>query len=281
MDNLKVISLGLGQPSTTLYFMSSFGEVERADYAIFADTGAEADKNYEYLEWLLKWADKNEGIPIIVTGKKTIYEDLIHGTKDNPNRFSSIPAYTKDDNDKIGILKRQCTDDYKVSEVNKAIREIHGLRKYQHTPKTELWLGITIEEVERVKYPRYKWQVYVYPFCNIKTHNGTANYSSFNTYYNRSNCISWLERNNLPVPPTSTCYFCPFQSNYRWLELKKNRPKEWEKAVLLDKQIRDSSDKGIKYPIYLHRSGVPLDEVDLNEHQSGLFISECEGFCGL
>jgi len=38
---MKVISLGLGVQSTALYYMSSMGELPRADYAIFADTGGE------------------------------------------------------------------------------------------------------------------------------------------------------------------------------------------------------------------------------------------------
>ena len=47
---MKVISLGLGVQSTALYLMSSSGAVERADYAIFSDPGAEHPKTYELLD---------------------------------------------------------------------------------------------------------------------------------------------------------------------------------------------------------------------------------------
>ncbi|WP_280522397.1 hypothetical protein [Planomicrobium okeanokoites] len=35
--------------------------------------------------------------------------------------------------------------------------------------------------------------------------------------------------------------------------------------------------------VFLHRSCLPLDEVDLNERQMDFddFINECEGFCGI
>ena len=38
---MRIISLGLGVQSTAMYLMSSLGYIDRADYAIFADPGAE------------------------------------------------------------------------------------------------------------------------------------------------------------------------------------------------------------------------------------------------
>ena len=38
---MKIISLGLGIQSTAMYLMSSLNYIDRADYAIFADPGAE------------------------------------------------------------------------------------------------------------------------------------------------------------------------------------------------------------------------------------------------
>ena len=61
--------------------------------------------------------------------------------------------------------------------------------------------------------------------------------------------------------------------------MKKNRPQEWDRAVKLDQQIRDSSKKGAKQPIYLHKDCVPLSEVNLNEDQLSLFPEECDGVC--
>lgn len=61
--------------------------------------------------------------------------------------------------------------------------------------------------------------------------------------------------------------------------MKKKRPQEWNRAVKLDKQIRDSSKKGEKQPIYLHKDCVPLSEANLNEDQLSLFPEECDGVC--
>lgn len=279
--NLKVISLGLGQQSTALYLMSSISFVERADYAIFSDPGSESKATYEHLKWLKKWSKQNNGIPIIHTGKKSIYKDLIHGTGNSGKRFASIPAFTKDENGNIGILKRQCTEEYKTQEIFRAIRKLYGLKARKRTPDTEVWLGISLEEIERMKYPRTKWMTFVYPFINVKSWKTGHETIPFTTLFRRSDCIEWLTANNFPVPPKSACTFCPFQSDQRWRELKLNQPKEWKKVIKLDKLIRNSKHKGVEKPIYLHRSAQPLEEVDLQENQLDMFISECSGVCGV
>ena len=43
---MKIISLGLGIQSTAMYIMSTLGDIDRADYAIFADPGAELPDTY-------------------------------------------------------------------------------------------------------------------------------------------------------------------------------------------------------------------------------------------
>jgi len=42
-------------------------------------------------------------------------------------------------------------------------------------------------------------------------------------------------------------------------------------------------NRGPKQKLYLHRSALPIDEVNLNENQLEFpgFIRECEGMCGV
>ena len=50
---LTVISLGAGVQSSTMALMAAHGEITpMPDYAIFADTQAEPDHIYEWLDWL-------------------------------------------------------------------------------------------------------------------------------------------------------------------------------------------------------------------------------------
>ena len=52
---LTILSLGAGVQSSTLALMAAKGEIKpMPDCAIFADTGAEPQGVYDYLDWLEK-----------------------------------------------------------------------------------------------------------------------------------------------------------------------------------------------------------------------------------
>ncbi len=256
---MKVISLGLGVQSSTLYLMSSMGEIQRTDCAIFADPGAEHPKTYEYLKWLLKWQNNNNGIPIHVV-KKSLYDDLLKQKKDITLRVASIPAFTNNS----GMLLRQCTNEYKVEPVIKKIREVHKLKKYKWMKPTEIWIGITTDEAHRMKEsPKY---------------NITNKYPLIDLMMNRSDCKKWLEKNDFPVPQKSSCIFCPYHSDWTWREHKKNE-KVWKQIQIIDDSIR-YKHKLIEKS-FLHKSCNPIDSAYLQEDQEDLFGNECEGYCGL
>ncbi|MCK7559340.1 hypothetical protein MKQ70_31995 [Chitinophaga sedimenti] len=111
---MTIISLGLGVQSVALYYMSSLGQLPRADYAIVADTGREKTATYAYLDKLMIWAKANNGIDIIVRSEKNLYADLLEGQNSGKKRFASIPAYTQNSDGSQGMLRRQCTNEYKI-----------------------------------------------------------------------------------------------------------------------------------------------------------------------
>ena len=258
---MKIISLGLGVQSTALYMMSSLNKIERADHAIFADPGAELPRTYEILDYLLDWGKYNNGIPIHVTNERNLYEDLLAQQNSQGKRFASIPAFTENG----GMIRRQCTGEYKIQPVIKKTRELHGLKPRQRMPMTEMWLGITIDEIERAKISQLPRITYHYPLIDLKM--------------TRADCMRFFEERNFPIPPKSSCVFCPYHSNKNWKDIKDNHPKEWEKAVKVDEAIRDSSQRGLEEPIYLHRTCIPLERVQFAD-QLDMFMCE-EGFCGL
>lgn len=277
---LKVISLGLGVQSTVLYYMSSMGILPRVDHAIFADTGREKEKTIEYLDFLQQWCYRFDGIPITVMADKNLYRDLLNNTNSKGKRFASIPMYTKNSDGTEGMLRRQCTEEYKIRQVNKAIRQLYGLQPRQRMPETEIWKGITTDEMERLTLPLVKWRREIHPFVGyVLTWKG-AEKLDYGMYMSRTDCIAWLIKNLLPVPPKSSCVFCPYQNDASWAEMKENSPADFAAAVQVDKAVRNSTDKGIEQPAFLHRSCLPLDEVTFNKADNG-FFGECSGNCHL
>lgn len=258
--DLRVISLGAGLQSTTIYLMSSVGYIDRADHAIFADPGAEHPKTYEIMNWLMKWQEKNGGIPLHWK-KKSLLRDLLEKHNSTNHRLASIPAFTHDGS---GKLRRQCTKEYKIDVVVKKIRQLYGLEPRKRMPMTELWLGISADEAHRMKESRLPRIRNKYPLIDLG--------------WRRSDCRAWLEKNNFPIPNKSACVFCPYQGDSRWKQLKNRYPNTFETAVEVDQSIRDSTKQGILEKIYLHRQCLPLNQIDFDS-QIDLFGEECDGFC--
>lgn len=262
-----VLSLGVGVQSSTLYFQSSLNSIQRADYAVFADTGSESANTYKYLEYIQKWCANNNGIPIIVI-KQNLYEDAMRGLNKAGKKFLSIPVYGMEGGKRF-FGQRQCTKHYKIETVFKAIRSLYGLLPKKRTPKTDVLIGISTDEILRMKPSRYKTLTNIFPLIDKNM--------------SRDDCKQWLKDNGFIIPPKSSCIFCPYNNDLMWLEEKTNRPDEFEKSCILDDAIRNVTGKG-DTGTYLHQSCKPLREVEFknkNNVDINLFNNECEGMCGL
>ena len=275
---MKIISLGLGVQSTALYYMSSLGELPRCDYAIFADLGREKKKTIAYLKYLQQWQKENNGIPIIVIQKKNLYTDLLNSVNSTGGRFASIPAFTKNDDGSIGMLRRQCTNEYKIEQVDKAIREVLNVKAVLKQ-KVDIWKGISLEEIDRLSIPNTDWKIHVYPFCKYTVTTKGANKTNFGLLRTRNDIVRWYDFNGLPIPPKSSCVFCPYQSDAAWYDMRQNEPEDFEAAVKIDEAIRNSSKKGIKNKIFLHRSCKPLSEISFTAGLPDLWQGECLDNC--
>ena len=66
--------------------------------------------------------------------------------------------------------------------------------------------------------------------------------------------------------------------------MKKYRTNEFKQAVQIDKKLRKGIKK-VQDEIFLHKSCIPLDQVDFDKKddkkQLDMFNNECEGMCGV
>ncbi|RWO26677.1 hypothetical protein [Mesorhizobium sp.] len=269
---LRVLSLGAGVQSTTLALMAAHGHFGPLDCAIFADTGWEPAAVYEHLHWLM--SPNVLPFPVHIVSTRNLRESLI--AAGNGKRWASIPAFTRTvdrrGNISIGMIRRQCTTTSKIEPIRRKVRELAGLtRKRSPTyPVVHQWLGISMDEVVRMKPSRAAWQLNRFPLIESRM--------------TRKDCLDWLKSHGYPKPPKSACIGCPFHSDAMWRSMRNNDPAAWDDAVEVDRAIRTGL-RGIRGEVFLHRSGVPLDEADLStaaDHgQLDLWPNECEGMCGL
>jgi len=266
---LRVLSLGAGVQSTTLLLMMIRGEIPKADHAIFADTGWEPQAVYDHLEYL-KPMMVEASIPFHIVSKGNIRTDFLADT----GRYASPPLHMVDENGKRGMVRRQCTSEYKLAPIMKKQRELAGLKSGQRSKKhliTTL-IGISYDESQRMRDPEFSWIVNEYPLVDRKI--------------TRQDCLEWCATNGYKKPPRSACIGCPFKSADEW-RLLKAMPVEWADAVSFDNELRTSEviKKRFRGTPFLHSSGVPLSEADLRTNEDkgifSLFDQECSGMCGV
>ena len=295
---LRALSLGAGVQSTTLALMAAHGEIgPMPDCAIFADTGWEPKAVYAHLQWLTSTDVLPFPVHIVAAGN--IRGDLVACAQGE--RAASIPAFTRNvtpagtavpvlDEDEhgelievgtrilptervdIGMIRRQCTGEYKIVPIRRKVRELAGLtrRRSPDFPVVEQWIGISLDEVIRLKPSLEAWQINRWPLIERQM--------------TRHDCLAWLDRHGYPIPPRSACIGCPFHSDRAWRHLRDTDREGWDDAVALDRAIRGGL-RGIEGEMFLHRSAVPLDEADLctdaDRGQFDLWPNECEGLCGV
>lgn len=263
---LRVLSLGAGVQSTTLALMAARGEIAPPDLAVFADTGAEPGPVYDHLQWL---TSPNVALPFpvkIVTAG-SLRMNLREGTNTTGHRFVGVPFFGRTEGGRSMMARRQCTEEYKLKPIRKFIRDTIGSARPRKGSCVML-IGISRDEVERIKPSRVNYIVNEYPLVDIGMR--------------RWECIKWLERNGYPLPPKSACAECPFRSDREWRWLRDCAPDDWEEACKTDEMIR-------KYPgrfrseLFLHRSLTPLRTADISsaEDRGQIdWVGECEGICG-
>lgn len=295
---LRALSLGAGVQSTTMALMAAHGAIgPMPDCAIFADTGWEPKAVYDHLAWLM--SPNVLPFPVHVVSAGNIREQLI--AAGYGERWASIPAFTRtvtpagaelpvldEDDDgeivtigkrqtsketvSIGMIRRQCTTEFKIVPIRRKVRELAGLTRKRSPvyPVVEQWIGISTDEIIRAKPSFEAWQVKRFPLIEQRM--------------SRADCLAWLTRHDYPLPPKSACIGCPFQDDARWRHMRDHDPGAWFDAITVDRAIRTGL-RGIRGEVFLHRSAVPLEEADLatlaDHGQLDLWANECEGMCGV
>lgn len=273
---LRVLSLGAGVQSSTLYLMALAGEFEaRPDVAIFADTQWEPAGVYAWLNELERIGGAT--IPIRRVTKGNIRDMATR--KDLSYRAVSLPVFVRPPEGSTapvgGMLHRQCTKEFKIEPLTKETRRLLGVQRGARVPAgvhVERWIGISLDEATRMTDSRERWCTNRYPLVDRRM--------------TRRDCMRWLDAHGYDAArvPKSACIACPYTNDARWRDMKADRPDEFADAVRFDGEIRTRLP-GIRGQAFVHRSLLPLADVDFRTDedmgQINAFENECEGMCGV
>lgn len=267
---MKIISLGWGVQSWTMAAMVALGELEPVDFAIHSDTTWERSATYKFAKRWTPWLTRH-GVSVYTTSAPRKMTESPWDANSN----SHIPLYVigpKGD----GQLLRTCTGRWKIRPVRRFVAEELMRRELSKTPGiVEQWIGITLDEWQRVKDSGVKYVKNVFPLVEKK--------------FTRADCILWLRKHDLPSPGKSSCTFCPYHNKAAWEQMKRNNASDWEQAVMVDKLARNEKPP---YQLYIHPARRPLPEAvtipedfgykQLSYLESNDFDAECDsGYCFL
>ncbi len=281
MSSRAFVSFGAGVQSTAIALLilhepdrllKAMGRLP--EYLIFADTGAEVAGINQHVVAMAERFEQARAQDPRMPQLITVNNGSILGEVNQTSwrGINTIPLFTRNADHSAGMLRRQCTGEYKILPIERKIRELLGYRPRQRIPAklAQLWLGISIEEAGRVAVNKSKWINNCYPLLELG--------------WSRTKCYQYCLRHGIQ-PKKSRCFFCPFISD--WASYKRESPEDFAKAVEVDKLVRNSTQAGVLQPAFIHRSCVPLeiavaDQLPLWWEQEDLgFLDECQGHCGV
>lgn len=253
----QVWSCGGGTQSAAIAALIIQERLPRPDILVMVDTEREKTSTWEYANAVLFPELAKVGLVVEVIPK---------------SRYATVDLWTGEDGDTIALpmftdqagevskLPGYCSGEWKREVVNRY------LRKERKVEACDTWIGMSLDEMKRVRTSRNKWNQNRYPLI-------------FDVPMRRHGCVHLVTvEMGWPKPPRSACYQCPNQSDDEWRELKETHPEDFERAVLLEREVRERDEHA-----FLHRSGVPLDQVDFTKPAEDLALFAdlgCDsGFC--
>lgn len=213
-----VVSYGGGVNSAAM-LVGFYEKQVQPDLILFADTGSEKPETYSSLEEWGRWC-ADCGMPPITRVS----------VADNPN---AVAKSLEEQCLRLGFLPsiaygyKTCSQRWKADPIRKfmtpwqpAIDEAARGRKVLHA------IGYDIGESHRSIQddPRSEF------FFPLREWG-----------WDRKACVAAIERNGMPVPPKSACFFCPSSKKSEILRLKREHPDLFARAVAIEHAAKANS----------------------------------------
>lgn len=257
-DKLQVWSCGGGTQSCAIAALIVQGKLPKPDVSVIADTGREVQTTWFYVSMILGPALASVGVSLeIVKATEWSYYHKTGHDIFNKQGTLQIPAYSTLSGT-ISKLPGYCSSAWKQEPIDRWLRS-----KHIQNAEVIKWLGYGKEEQRR----------WVRTMESREFREGKIKLPLVHDVpLNRHECQTVIASMGWPVPaPKSRCWMCPNQSDTEWRDLPKD---EFQKAVELEREIHK-----VDPDAWLHRSCVPLDQVDFSQPED-LFARPCDsGMC--
>ncbi len=210
MRDPLIVSFGGGINSTAMLIgMKQFKEWP--EYILFADTGGEKPETYEFLERMDLWSRFNLNRPIT-----TVSHPKGDTLRDSCFRNGTLPSKAYGFPGCAVKFKHQFMESFENRTYGKT-RTITKAIGY-HAGETRR-SDITEKGRYKYRYPLREWG------------------------WGQAECEASIQREGLPVPMKSACYFCPSSKAHEVLWLAENHPELYADAVAMEKAAKAYHDE--------------------------------------
>lgn len=194
----SVVSFGGGVNSTALLF-GLHERTERPGAILFADTGGEKPPTYSHVRLMQDWC-RSVGFPeIVIVRNKTTLEASNLANETIPSKAFGFGT---------------CSERFKIDPQRKWI-------KAQGWADVTFLVGIHAGETRRA--------------TRLVTDSGQAiRYPLIEWGWGQLECEAAIERNGMEKPCKSACFFCPAMKKREVLELAKEHPDLFQRAVAME-----------------------------------------------
>jgi hypothetical protein len=298
---LKVFSYGGGVQSTAALVLAAQGKIDYQTF-LFCNVGADSEnpETLSYVREIARPFAERSGLAFheLQRVRRDGSIETIYGEITRPdNRSIGIPVYMSSG----APGNRSCTLDFKIAVCDRWLKA-HGVKTQLHQEaqvrKTWRWLSsVPKDHYDEHGTPDPVWSfprplavvglgISLDEFQRMRTNSGLEwkqlDYPLIDLRLDRSQCMNMIAGAGLPVPPKSSCWFCPYHSTRAWQDLRTRRPDLFEKAVELETLINERRALLGKDRVWLSSKLKPLMRVTTDHVQLSLLEHEemCEsGYC--
>lgn len=305
-DRVRFISYGGGVQSTALGVLAARGQID-FDTLVMANVGDDSEdpRTLAYVRDTFIPYAKDHGLTVHVLDRvkrdgtvETLWGRLMK------EESRSLPIPVRMDNGAPGT--RACTADFKIKVTGKWAKQqgAHGGRscdkhvvpavcaRHQRDQAKRpcrlhpadgcadcapanlatVGIGISRDEMMRANSRRHEpHERIVYPLIGMGEETGLS--------LSRQDCMNLIHDEGLPVPPKSSCFFCPFHRPQALVELRRERPDLFDRSVQLERTLNERRARLGKDPVWLTRFARPLDEAIAEPENLLPMFDEVDGQC--
>lgn len=267
---LKVFSFGGGVQSTAALVLAAQDKLDYCTF-LFCNVGEDSENpaTLAYVQDVARPFAQRHRLAFIELQKKrrdgsldTVYQRLTRPGS------TSIGIPVRLANGAPG--NRTCTVDFKILVVARWLKQQGASKEHPAT----VGLGISLDEWQRMRTDSgIEHERLAYPLIDLRL--------------DRAACMEIIRQAGLPIPPKSSCWFCPFHTLAAWQEMRHSQPELFAKAVALEGRINERRAAIGRDRVWFTRKLKPLQQATTDYQQSSLFDTSsteesevCEsGYC--